>query len=508
MTNDITIVAAIALLIWPFVTIVLFLTMGPVRGFIWSLLVGYLFLPARVGFDLPLLPAYSKYEAISYSMLLALLLAGQSRDKMPELKLAAPSTRALLLTLTTVLLLMPALTFVTNRSGVTMNGASLPGLGLPDYLVMMSQVIVPLVPFFMARRWLASPENQMKFLVVLVSLAFGYSFLAIFEVRMSPQLNRWFYGYFPHDWIQHIRGSSFRPIIFLNHGLSVGLFLFMATVAMVAVFMKNRGSQSSAFLMVAGLFIVFASLISRNLGAILLTFLFVPLLFLRPRLQTSVISTIAIIFILFPVVRYYAPVEGLTDSFAGIAPERAFSLQYRLDNETILLDRANERPLFGWGIWGRPLIYNDLGMRTSTTDGTWILIFGTYGWVGYLTYFGVMVVPLVALRRAAKRKPIPIQTMAMALMGTGNLIYLIPNSTLTPLSWAVFGAIAGFVERDAKDEAEATEKTSEPEPRRVRYTRFGTDTAPITLTRGVTTTTRRPSRETTRTRSLPLRRKD
>ena len=508
MIGDTTIIAAIALIIWPVVTIALFFTLGPVRGFIWSLLVGYLFLPARVGFDLPLLPAYTKYEAISYSMLLAILLAGQSRTKAPDFKLAAPGTRTLLLCLTGVLLLMPAMTFITNRDGVVMNGATLLGLGIPDYLVMMSNVVVPLIPFFIARRWLATPENHTKFLTVLVMLAFGYSLLAIFEVRMSPQLNRWFYGYFPHDWLQHIRGSSFRPIIFLNHGLSVGLFLFMATVAVVALFVVRRASTNSASLLMAGAFILGASLISRNLGAILLTFIFVPLLLFRTRTQTFVISTVAFIFIAFPVIRYYAPIEGLTDSFAGIAPERAYSLQYRLDNEAILLDRANERPVFGWGIWGRPLIYNDWGMRTSTTDGTWILIFGTYGWVGYLAYFGVIVVPLMALRRAARRKAVPIQTMALAMMGTGNLIYLIPNSTLTPLSWALFGAIAGFVERDVKDEAAAREPSAEPEMDRTRYTRFGpgSTAAPGTLARNVSMTTHRKTAEATRPRTPTYRR--
>lgn len=492
MDGDITIVAAVALISWPFITLALFAILGVVRGFIWALIVGYLFLPERVGFDLPLLPPYSKYEALSYSLLLALL-AGRQHIKLPELKLAAPGIRTVLLAMAGVLLAMPIMTFITNRSTEVMNGAVLPGLGIADYLVMFTGILVPLVPFFLARRWLAIPEYQTKFLIALVFLTFGYAFLALFEVRMSPQLNNWFYGYFPHLWLQHLRGDGYRPLVFLNHGLSLGLLLFMATVAVTALLGQARAAQDKALLVIAGTVIFGTLLLSKNLGAVMLALIFVPLLVVfRTRMQAFAVAAVALMFMFYPVVRHYAPVEAVTATLGTVAPERAHSLQYRLDNETILLDRANERPMFGWGIWGRPMIYDDRGARSSVTDGTWILILGTYGWVGFIAFFGVMVVPLVALGRTARRKPIPIQTMALAMMGAGNLIYLIPNSTLTPLSWLIFGALAGFVERDLKQEADDKDTVAEPEVRRTRYTRFGTDTvAPHRLARNVTMTTRR-----------------
>ena len=39
------------------------------------------------------------------------------------------------------------------------------------------------------------------------------------------------YGFFPHSWLQHVRGGGFRPIVFMNHGLVLGIFLSMAVVA-------------------------------------------------------------------------------------------------------------------------------------------------------------------------------------------------------------------------------------------------------------------------------------
>ena len=62
---------------------------------------------------------------------------------------------------------------------------------------------------------------------------------ALFEVRFSPQLNIWIYGFFQHDFQQMIRGGSFRPIVFLPHGLWVALF-FLSTLVAAAALLHRR----------------------------------------------------------------------------------------------------------------------------------------------------------------------------------------------------------------------------------------------------------------------------
>ena len=75
-------------------------------------------------------------------------------------------------------------------------------------------------------------SRKVKRLSILITILL---FLVIWEARMSPQINQQLYGFFAHDWLQHIR-NGFRPIIFLAHGLRVGIFLAMAMVAATLAF--------------------------------------------------------------------------------------------------------------------------------------------------------------------------------------------------------------------------------------------------------------------------------
>ena len=81
---------------------------------------------------------------------------------------------------------------------------------------------IAIVPFLLGMRVLGTVEAQAEFLRVLVVAACAYALLALFEVRMSPQLSNWVYGFFPHSFAQHIRSGGFRPVVFLPHGLWLG----------------------------------------------------------------------------------------------------------------------------------------------------------------------------------------------------------------------------------------------------------------------------------------------
>ena len=65
-----------------------------------------------------------------------------------------------------------------------------------------------------------------------------YSLPMLFEVRMSPQLHTWIYGYFPHSFGQQMRDGGFRPVVFIGHGLGVAFFV-MTTVVAAAAFWRT-----------------------------------------------------------------------------------------------------------------------------------------------------------------------------------------------------------------------------------------------------------------------------
>ena len=61
----------------------------------------------------------------------------------------------------------------------------------------------------------------------------------LLEIRISPQLHRWVYGYHGSGFVQQIRGDSFRPTVFVGHGLTLAFWLSTCIIAALAL-CKNK----------------------------------------------------------------------------------------------------------------------------------------------------------------------------------------------------------------------------------------------------------------------------
>ena len=295
---------------------------------------------------------------------------------------------------------------------------------------------------------------------------------------MSPQLNLWVYGYFPHNWLQHVRGGGFRPLVFLRHGLWLGFFLFTVFIAALAL-TRDREMKGRALLPFLAAWMLLVIFLSRNLGPTMLALVFAPvILFLPFKLHARIASVLACVLLIYPALHDMmdVPMTRFLDFVATISEKRVQSFQTRLDNESELLARANEKPIFGWGGWARLRIYDEFGRDTSLVDGAWIVQMGRHGWAGYLGFFGMLALPMLFVQRAARRKPISPAIAGMLIMMAANFIYLIPNSTLNPIAMLMLGALAAFAQYDpvgkkVEDEAPEPVGTS-------RYTRFGDRAAP------------------------------
>jgi hypothetical protein len=116
----------------------------------------------------------------------------------------------------------------------------------------------------------------------------------------------------------------------------------------------------------------------------------------------------------------------------------------------VLLDRAMERPLFGWGSWGRNQIFNSAGEILTTTDGRWIITIGVYGWIGFLAEFGLLTLPIFLIWRRTTgvlKGAIPPFLGGVALILAVNVLDLLPNATITPMTWLFAGALLGYSEQ-------------------------------------------------------------
>lgn len=474
----------LALFLWPVVSILLFRALGREKGLIWAVIAGYLLLPESFKIDLPGLPPYNKNFAVSLGVCMAgvLFWNRKSWPDDPDFIEDGRFLRYLIGALTLTILIQIVMTVQNNTNTLFFSGTRFDrvrqALSNRDMISMAAAYFTPMVPFFLAWRWLKSPRHHRQILIVMTIMGCIYALLAMIEMRISPRTNITVYGYFQHDWRQHIRGGQFRPVVFLQHGLWLAFFLLTAALSAYALVKEVKGRKSITYL-VAALWITAVLLLSPNLGAALLLFLFAPILMVARLIQVRVMWVVALIFLAFPAVRQadLLPLDGFLGLISNISEERAASLQFRLDNEDEVLQRAAQKPLFGWGGWARWRIIDHRGVSTTVSDGEWIIVLGERGWIGYIGYFGILTGPLLLLARASRRRPVPHTTSAMGLITAANLIYLVPNSTLSPIGWLMSGAIAGFIAWKADAEEATSDAAEEKAPERgpSAYTRFAHD---------------------------------
>jgi hypothetical protein len=342
-----------------------------------------------------------------------------------------------------LLLLGPVLTVIFNTAPIVLNTQILPGLGLRDAVSSVLQKAFLILPFLLARRHLATAEAHATLLRALCHAGLAYSLLALIEVRLSPQINVWIYGFFPHSFAQHIRAGGFRPIVFLQHGLWVGMFFGMSVLATLALarLQPNRAAYACA-----AVWLLMTLYLSKNLGALTITLALGPLVLLAGvRLQLLAAAAVAALVLAYPAARTTAlvPLDGVAAMATYVSPARAESFAFRLRMEDILQERAMQSPVVGWGGWKRSRMFDEAGRNLTVTDGHWIIVLGHAGWFGYIAEFGLLSLPLLLLAWHRRRDDITRATAGLSLVLAASLIDLIPNATLTSLTWLVAGALAG-----------------------------------------------------------------
>jgi hypothetical protein len=488
-------VGEFALLAWPLVTVLLFRSLSLQQAVIWTLLGGYLLLPSSrsVGWDLPALPPIDKALVPAICAAVGAFLTMRTQRRATQFHRPGAPLREhdngtilegwlprapipLLLLITGVLATI--MTALTNGDRLVFGPKVLPPLGLRDSISMTTTFLIFLLPALLGRKYLSDDRGHRLLLVAFCVAAVFYSFLALFEVRMSPQLNRMIYGFFPHSWIQHIRGGGFRPLVFLDHGLLLGIFLSVATLGTATLIRLD--AKRWLLYVIALIWLLFTLVLAKTLGALLITLILLPVVLLFPvRMQLLTAAIIAGVVMGYPALRGAGQIP--TDQIVGLAERidtnRAQSLQFRFDNEDMLLERAQQRPLYGWGGFGRNRVFDERGVDISITDGIWVIIIGSNGWLGYAAIFGLLGMPLIILAIWRKRYDVGLVTGGLGVAQAGNLLDLIPNASLTPLLWLVGGALMGRLELRARQKAPDPETIAEaaPLPRHGRYSRFSSE---------------------------------
>src|SRR6056297_470993 len=464
----------LALFSWPVVSLVLFRKLALPLAILVTIIGGFLLLPQRGSLDFPGLTLNKNSIPALSALCFALIFAGRDMSQLrPEGWLPR---HPLALTLLLAVPVGAVMTALTNAGTLRYGPTTLPGLSLYDAGSMASDALMMILPLLLARRYLADAAAQRLILKVLCIAALGYSLFAVIEMRMSPQMSNWVYGFFPHSWIQHYKAGGWRPVVFLRHGLVLGIFFAMSVMAVVCLARVDASRRRLWVLSTIWLFVILA--LSRNFGALLIAVALLPVLFFtKIRGQLLVAALICGVFLAYPAARTanVLPFDQILQFAESIGAERAAeSFRVRLYHEDQLLAKAAERPLFGWGIWSRSRVFNEAGRDISITDGAWTITLGVKGWVGYLAQFGLLAAPVLLLWVHRRRYEIGMETSVLAIILAANLVDMIPNSSNLTLTWLLAGALWGRLELQA---AGAQEATAVAGPTRVDYRRSDPEAA-------------------------------
>ncbi|WP_417550273.1 hypothetical protein [Methylophaga sp.] len=431
--------AYIALLSWPFVTFFLLRKYGIGPGSLISLLAAYMFLPASFSINLPGLPDPDKFSITTFTILCFILLRGG------KLGFGYLDKRFKLLLL--LFIISPFVTAITNQERYL----HLPGLTLYDGFSNSVISFLEFIPFLIGLTYFREEKDQFRLFKYFALASLVYAFLALYEIRMSPQLHNIVYGYFPHSWIQQYRSGGFRAVVFMGHGLLVAMFLALGVVFWASL--KQAKYKVFRYSNTFGLAVVFITLLlSKSLAALIYgLFAVIFIRFFKSKQIYFASVLMALIFITYPISSATGlfPHGMVVNLASEISTERAGSLDYRFRNESMLLDRASEKSLFGWGTWGRNRIYDlETGEDISVTDGEWIIKIGTSGWLGFLSTYLFLFLPVwIAFRRNKQMKFTSQQSQILFsghCLAVGLLmIDQLPNASFNPLYWCLAGSLLG-----------------------------------------------------------------
>jgi hypothetical protein len=442
--------SAIALIAWVPISIALFARMRPARAAAIVLVGGMMWLPEAAAFDFPLLPPLHKYSIAATCAVL-----GAYWRARPRLR-AAKFGRGWDV-LVFVMMAAEVGTVLTNGDPLVYGNwkrTELPAFTWYDGVSAAIRDFLDVgVPLLLGRVFLRTGRDLRDLMSILVTGGLLYSLPELWELRMSPMLHHNLYGFHARwDWLQNIRMGGYRPTVFMGHGLVVGFFMFISTTCAVALW---RSGRRAMFGIPMGVIVayLFGMLVLCKAAAALIYgavgFVVISYLSIKNQLRVSVV--LALLVVTYPATRlaHIFPTDALLSAARMFGAERADSLQFRFDNEDILLIKAEERPWFGWGGFGRERVYDsDTGKDIVIQDGHWIPLFGRHGVVGFICYYVLLLMPVFVAWRRMRHIPIKsdrVLLAAMAFIISICCVNELPNMNLPNLQFYFAGGLAALL---------------------------------------------------------------
>ena len=369
--------AIFALFAWVPVILVFFVLLPARRAVVAGVIAAWLLLPP-IGIDLPGIPDYNKAAAATIGIALATLIFEAQR-------LAAFRLRWFDLPM----LLWCACPLISSNVN---------GLGAYDGASMcVRQCISWLFPYLVGRLYLTDLKGIRELALGMVIGGACLVPLCLFEMRMSPILAKLVYGI---DKFEGTRFGGYRPRIFFGAGLELGLWMNIVTLVAWWLWRTGEFKRWAGFrsgIIVGALLLT--TIACRSTGAFILFLAGVAALWTA--WQTKSKWPIWALLLVPPVycsvrtANLWSGTQAVQLVRLIASEERTYSFEFRLLNEDLLIAKALQQPFFGWGGWGRNLVYDDSGRVLSNIDQLWMVALGSYGIVGLTLFTTALLLPAV-----------------------------------------------------------------------------------------------------------------
>ncbi len=425
---------------WIPANIILFRKFAPQKAILISVIGGVLFLPAA-SYDIPVI-IYTKETAIALSLLCGIVFSSNK---------TVPAFRAKWFDIPIILwcIVSPFLSILTN------------GLGLYNAVAAVIEGSLAYGVFYMIGRIYFSDKDALRLLTTGIILGgLIYVPLALFEVRMSPQLSNIFYGFFPHSFAQHFRYDGYRPIVFMQHGLMVALW--MSVTFTISLWMYGHREISNIKKIPMPVIIVFLLITtvlckSANGWIFLASGVFAYYYYKKTK-STMIFKLLILSIPVYLILRISGilPVSAIIDFSSSIFDaERVDSLAVRLFQEDVFSKKALENPFFGWGWMGRAWPRNIATGEdvVQMIDSLYLIVFSNYGLLGLVSLYAVL---LLGPWKVMKSRTESIDAIVLGIIIIFFTIDTLLNGMVNSVFILTTGALSGYSDKHKHGELTVT----------------------------------------------------
>lgn len=367
----------------PFVAI-LFLVMPPTRAVITAFIAAWLFLP-MYGYQLVgILPDYTKMSATCAGVFLC-----ASIFDAPTLLRFRPAWYDLP---------MLGWCLIPLASSASAGYGWYEGTGMA-----VTQAITWGLPYLVGRLYLCNLSALRELAIGVVMGGLAYVPLCLYEIKFSPMLHVQVYGFHQHAWDQARRGASggwfgmWRPTVFMQHGLAVGMFMSSAALAASWLWMsKSTRKVMGVPIALAAIALMVTTVLVKSTGATILMVLGIGALTLARGFGSRIpIVPLLAIPVAYVLLRLGLRWDGsqLVSAAHLISPRAAESVMARLQSEEGLWVLTQRDLLLGRGRfdYAGTRLAEDAPMIIP--DGLWMIALAKHGLVGVALLISMLLLP-------------------------------------------------------------------------------------------------------------------